>query len=137
MPQEWLDMQYRCLKEVRGQIQMEVDASFTYLSMGAYFSQDGVNMPGFAKMFFEAATEERSHALHLIDYLLERGPVKPDQSFTNKLIRTPVRSGPANRSGTSRFSLIHVIVLAHRWSRSTTGTMAWRRCVQPCRPRPR
>lgn len=41
--------------------------------MAAYFSQDNVNRPGFAKLFFEAASEEREHAHKLIEYLSMRG----------------------------------------------------------------
>ncbi|CAH2210649.1 jg20597, partial [Pararge aegeria aegeria] len=40
---------------------------------GAHFSKDSVNRPGFAKMFFDASSEEREHALKLIEYLLMRG----------------------------------------------------------------
>lgn len=32
-----------------------------------------VNRPGFAKLFFDASSEEREHALKLIEYLLMRG----------------------------------------------------------------
>jgi len=40
---------------------------------GAHFSRDIVNRPGFAKLFFESASEEREHAIKLIEYLLMRG----------------------------------------------------------------
>lgn len=86
MPDDWVEMDNTCVTAVRNQIQMEVGASYTYLAMGAYFSRDDVNMHGFAKMFFEHASEERSHALALVEYLLMRGPGKNDQKFTEKLI---------------------------------------------------
>uniref|UniRef100_A0A7G3ACG4 Ferritin n=1 Tax=Lutzomyia longipalpis TaxID=7200 RepID=A0A7G3ACG4_LUTLO len=73
VPTEWLDMFKKCIESMRDQIQKEVDASMTYLAMGAYFSRDTVNRPGFAKHFFEAASEERDHANKLIEYLLMRG----------------------------------------------------------------
>lgn len=71
----WITMENACITEMRRQIQMEVDASITYLQMGAHFSRDTVNRPGFAHMFFEAAGEEREHATKLIDYMLMRGNV--------------------------------------------------------------
>uniref|UniRef100_A0A1L8DJC8 Ferritin n=1 Tax=Nyssomyia neivai TaxID=330878 RepID=A0A1L8DJC8_9DIPT len=73
IPNEWLDMFKSCIQSMRTQIQREVDASMTYLAMGAYFSRDTVNRPGFAKHFFDAASEERDHANKLIEYLLMRG----------------------------------------------------------------
>lgn len=65
-----------CSEGIRGQIQKEIDASINYLSMGAYFSQDRVNRPGFAKFFFHAASEEREHAYKLMQYLLMRGNLR-------------------------------------------------------------
>lgn len=68
---------------MRSQIQEELKAAMQYMAMGAYFSRDTVNRPGFAKMFFEAATEERGHAIKLIEYLLMRGELT---SSVSKLI---------------------------------------------------
>lgn len=82
-------MDENCLKAMRAQIQMEVEASYVYLAMGAHFSRDTVNMPGFAKLFFGHASEERHHAQELIKYLLMRGPATRYQKLTTDLIRTP------------------------------------------------
>ncbi|XP_072943217.1 ferritin heavy chain [Epargyreus clarus] len=73
IPDEWITMTSGCLRSVRLQIQMEVGASIQYLAMGAHFSKDGINRPGFAKLFFDASSEEREHAMKLIEYLLMRG----------------------------------------------------------------
>lgn len=51
----------------------ELKAAMQYMAMGAHFSKDTINRPGFAKLFFEAASEEREHAIKLIHYLLMRG----------------------------------------------------------------
>lgn len=83
-------MKDNCLNHTRKQIQMEVDASFTYLNLAAHFSRDTVNMPGFAKLFFEHATEERSHALGLLNYLLMRGPVDKHLHQVGNILKTPV-----------------------------------------------
>lgn len=100
VPTDWVTMQTRCKSSMRRQIQMEVAASLQYLALGAHFSKDVVNRPGFAKLFFEAAGEEREHALKLIEYLLMRGEltsevstllqIRPPQLPTDKPIETGV-----------------------------------------------
>jgi len=67
------NMQKNCTAATAHQIQTEITASVKYLTMAAYFSRDSVNRPGFAKMFYEAASEEREHAHKLIEYLAMRG----------------------------------------------------------------
>lgn len=56
---------------------------------GSYFLQDTVNRPGFAKFFLESASEERQHALKLMEYLLMRGELTTTVEF-DKLIDNPV-----------------------------------------------
>ncbi|XP_017131488.1 ferritin subunit [Drosophila elegans] len=70
---DWVDMKDACLKGMRHQIQEEINASYQYLAMGAYFSRDTVNRPGFAEHFFKAAKEEREHGSKLVEYLSMRG----------------------------------------------------------------
>ncbi|CAH0559567.1 unnamed protein product [Brassicogethes aeneus] len=84
IPTDWIDMASPCVKKMRGQIQEELKASMQYLAMGAYFSRDTVNRPGFAKMFFQSASEERDHAIKLISYLLMRGELTRDISHMIK-----------------------------------------------------
>ncbi|MCL4159267.1 UNVERIFIED_CONTAM: hypothetical protein GTU68_029421 [Idotea baltica] len=52
---------------------MELFASYTYLSMAAYFDRDDVALPGFKKFFEESSDEEREHAQKLIKYQNLRG----------------------------------------------------------------
>lgn len=80
MTSDWVTMADPCVKAVRGQIQEEMHAAMAYLAMGAHFSRDTVNRPGFAKMFFEHASEERGHSIKLISYLLMRGELTEDVS---------------------------------------------------------
>ncbi|XP_021926070.1 ferritin subunit isoform X2 [Zootermopsis nevadensis] len=75
-----------CTLKMRAQVQEELNAALTYMAMGAHFSRDTVNRPGFAKMFFESASEEREHAIKIISYLLMRGELTSDIST---LIRNP------------------------------------------------
>jgi ferritin heavy chain len=70
---ELTDMTSACVEQTRKQITMEIGASFQYLALGVHFSQDHINLPGFAKFFFDAASEEREHAYKLIEYLSMRG----------------------------------------------------------------
>merc|ERR1712168_1491892 len=58
---------------INKQINMELYASYCYLSMAAYFARDDVALHGFAKRFRAASKEEREHADLLIDYQNMRG----------------------------------------------------------------
>merc|ERR1712142_138247 len=58
---------------INKQINMELHASFVYMSMAAYFDRDDVALPGFAKRFRENSDEERGHAMKLIEYQNMRG----------------------------------------------------------------
>lgn len=87
MPTEWIDLKGECLTAMRKQIQMEIDASYTYLSMGAHFSRDVINRPGFAELYFKSAKEEREHGSKLIEYLSMRGQLTND---VTGLINVPV-----------------------------------------------
>lgn len=89
VPRDWLDMVSPCVKKMRSQVQEELKASIQYLAMAAHFSRDTINRPGFAKMFFDAASEEREHAIKLISYLLMRGELTSDVST---LLKTTVRA---------------------------------------------
>lgn len=71
------DMRVPCITKTVDQIGCEVRASLEYLKYGAYWSMDNVNRPGFAKFFFESASEEREHAIKLIEYMNMRGAHHP------------------------------------------------------------
>lgn len=58
---------------INKQINMELYASYVYLSLSAYFGRDDIALLGFAKRFREASHEEREHAEKLIDYQNMRG----------------------------------------------------------------
>jgi len=69
----WQDMEDNCYKSATEQIHRELNASMTYLSMGAHFTSDRHYRPGIAAFFLEGANEERSHAKALMEYVLMRG----------------------------------------------------------------
>jgi len=58
---------------INKQINMELYASYVYLSMATYFERDDVALHGFAKRFLENSHEERDHAEKLIKYQNMRG----------------------------------------------------------------
>merc|ERR1712112_385485 len=58
---------------INKQINMELYASYVYLSMSAYFARDDIALHGFAKRFRAASAEEKEHAEKLIDYQVMRG----------------------------------------------------------------
>ena len=62
---------------------MEFEAALQYMLMGVHFAQDTVNLDGFAKMFFESASEERQHGINFIEYLKLRGDDEMDLGFND------------------------------------------------------
>lgn len=62
-----------CEAGVNKQINMELNASYTYLSMASHFDRDDIALPGFAKFFRESSKEEREHAEKLMKFQNQRG----------------------------------------------------------------
>ena len=58
---------------INKQINIELNASYIYLSMSGYFERDDVALPGFAKFFCKASKEEREHAEILMKFQNQRG----------------------------------------------------------------
>lgn len=58
---------------INEQINRELFAHYTYLSMAAHFSRDDNYLPGFVKFFKEAAEEEHKHAMMFMEYQNKRG----------------------------------------------------------------
>lgn len=53
------------------QINSELNASYEYLAMAAYF--ESVDLPGFAKWFRAHSVEETGHAMRIFDFVNQRG----------------------------------------------------------------
>ncbi|KAJ8976519.1 hypothetical protein NQ317_007037 [Molorchus minor] len=62
-----------CEDGINRQINLELHASYVYMSMGCYFHRDDVSLLGFHKYFKESSEEERGHAFKFIEYLNKRG----------------------------------------------------------------
>jgi len=58
---------------INKQINLELNASYVYLSMAAYFDRHDVALEGHAKYFHEQSKEEGEHARKLIKYQNMRG----------------------------------------------------------------
>merc|ERR1711962_13709 len=58
---------------INKQINMELYASYVYLSMSAYLARTDIALHGFAKRFRLASAEEKDHAEKLISYQILRG----------------------------------------------------------------
>lgn len=67
------DFNVTCLGHLNDHVQTELQASVTYLTMAAWANHYTVQRPGLAKFFFGSASEERQHALAMLDYLRMRG----------------------------------------------------------------
>jgi len=70
---DWPDMATDCVTEVKAHIKRELEASLTYIAMGAHFLNAANFRPGVAQLLLKHAGEERSHAKALMDYILMRG----------------------------------------------------------------
>ena len=55
------------------QIHLELESSYLYLSMSAYYESN--NLPGFAHWMRTQSQEEYSHAMRVFDYVQTRGAV--------------------------------------------------------------
>ncbi|XP_011704003.1 PREDICTED: ferritin subunit [Wasmannia auropunctata] len=93
IPTSWIDMTDPCTKIMESQVKTEMEAAMKYLAMGAHFARDTINRPGFSKFFFESASEEREHAIKIIEYLLMRGQLTNDVS---KLLKYPLTTNNTN-----------------------------------------
>jgi len=62
-----------CEAFINKQINMELYASYVYLSMSYYYERDDVALPGMAHFFKESSDEEREHAQKLMKYQNSRG----------------------------------------------------------------
>lgn len=58
---------------INKQINMELYASYVYLSMSYHFDRDDVALKGFHEYFKKASDEEREHAMKLMKYQNKRG----------------------------------------------------------------
>lgn len=126
VPKEWATMVDACVEKMKHQVETELNAAMTYMAMGAHFSRDSIDRPGFAKLFFAAADEEREHATKLIGYLLMRGELTED---VRELIRNPAPLKDFWKNGVS--------ALQYALELETTVTSQIRDIIQVCEAPPK
>ncbi|KAK4302860.1 hypothetical protein Pmani_025085 [Petrolisthes manimaculis] len=68
-----------CTNKIVSHIQEEFNAAFKYLYMASKLGQYTVARPGITKFLLESASEERSHAMQMLDYLDTRGISYPNE----------------------------------------------------------
>lgn len=96
IPKDWITIPDPCTKAMVDQVQIELTAAMTYMAMGAHFARDTVNRPGFSELFFKSASEEREHAIKILEYLLMRGGLTEGLS---KVIKNPQANATSWESG--------------------------------------
>ncbi|XP_077302746.1 ferritin 3 heavy chain homolog [Arctopsyche grandis] len=62
-----------CEDAINNQINMELFASYTYMSLALYMDRDDVALPRLYNYFSKASEEEREHALKFMKYQNKRG----------------------------------------------------------------
>ncbi|XP_015593019.1 soma ferritin [Cephus cinctus] len=62
-----------CEEAINKQINLELYASYTYLSMAYHFDRSDVALPGLHEYFKKASDEERNHAMKFLEYQNKRG----------------------------------------------------------------
>ncbi|KAM4619391.1 ferritin, heavy polypeptide 1b isoform 1-T2 [Polymixia lowei] len=62
-----------CEAAINRQINLELYASYVYLSMSYYFDRDDKSLPNFVKFFSSQSKEEREHAEKLMSLQNQRG----------------------------------------------------------------
>merc|ERR1712243_366118 len=83
---------------INKQINMELYASYVYLSMSAYFARTDIALHGLAKRFRLASAEEKDHAEKWISYQILRGGRVTFQAINKPTLRN--RSTPLRKLGT-------------------------------------
>merc|ERR1719471_2616610 len=61
------------IRQIYKQVNMELMASYTYMSMACYFDRDDVAYYGFSSYFKKNSDEEREHSEKFIKYQNKRG----------------------------------------------------------------
>jgi len=62
-----------CEAAINKQINMELYASYVYLSLSHHYERDDISLPGIAKFMKKSSDEERAHAEKFMEYQNSRG----------------------------------------------------------------
>ncbi|KAK0175801.1 hypothetical protein PV328_000004 [Microctonus aethiopoides] len=98
-----------CETALNNQINMELHASYVYLSMAFYFDKCDVALPGLHKYFKKLSDDEREHALKLIAYQNKRG---------GAVILTDIKSPQHNEWGSAKEAMTAALELEKKVNES-------------------
>ncbi|XP_033211301.1 soma ferritin [Belonocnema kinseyi] len=91
-----------CETALNIQINLELYASYVYLSMAYHFDRSDVALQGLSKYFKEASEEERKHAMKFMEYQNKRG---------GSIALTDVKKPEKNNWGTAKDAMIDALNL--------------------------
>ncbi|KAG7206979.1 hypothetical protein KM043_000870 [Ampulex compressa] len=91
-----------CEEALNKQINLELYASYVYLSMAYYFDRSDVALPGLYKYFKKASDEEREHAMKFLTYQNKRG---------GSIALTAIQNPPKNEWGTAKDAMCEALDL--------------------------
>nr|XP_012135100.1 PREDICTED: ferritin-1 heavy chain-like [Megachile rotundata] len=98
-----------CELALNKQINMELYASYVYLSMAYYFNRSDVALPGLYKYFKKASDEEREHAMKFMAYQNKRG---------GNIILTTIESPPKNNWNAAKDAMSEALDLEKKVNES-------------------
>jgi len=104
-----------CNDAIKEQIKHELSAAFSYLYLAAYFDDVTVSRPGLAKFLYESASEERAHAISMLEYLDRRGAVfEMDYSFEVRASEYRLQKDPGvfYKSATGKYTYEEALKIA-------------------------
>ncbi|XP_067009166.1 soma ferritin [Anabrus simplex] len=91
-----------CEDGINKQINMELYASYVYLSMAYYFDRDDIALPGLHAYFKKSSNEEREHAMKLMLYLNKRG---------GRIVLSSIHAPERNEWGTAEDAMMAALEL--------------------------
>ncbi|XP_076035442.1 ferritin-like [Oratosquilla oratoria] len=98
-----------CEASINKQINMELYASYVYMSMGYYFDRDDVALPGLASLCKTMSKEERDHAEMFMEYQNKRG---------GRIVLQPVEAPSQQEWGSALDALQSALELEKQVSKS-------------------
>lgn len=101
-----------CEAGVNRQVNMELTASYVYLSMASYFDRDDIALPGFAKFFRENSKEEREHAEKLMKFQNSRG---------GRIVLGDIKKPEQDEWGTGLEAMVKALALEREVNESLLG----------------
>ncbi|XP_076235868.1 ferritin 3 heavy chain homologue [Calliopsis andreniformis] len=98
-----------CEQALNKQINLELYASYVYLSMAYYFDRSDVALPGIHKYFKKASDEEREHATKFMTYQNKRG---------GNIVLTHIESPPKSDWISAKDAMEEALVLEKKVNKS-------------------